>query len=170
MKRLFRIAAALVLGLIASASGETVAPGGAAVGPSGLPLPRFASIAAGEANLRAGPGEQYPVHWVYRKGGYPVLVTAEYEGWRRVTDAEGTEGWFNVALLSGKRTALVTGTVRAFRASPAPDARIVFRTEPGVVGEILECREDWCRLKVEGRRGWVRQSEIWGTFENETVD
>ncbi|HXV73993.1 MAG TPA: hypothetical protein VD713_04625, partial [Sphingomonadales bacterium] len=50
---------------------QTLPLGEPALGASGLPLPRFASLAAGEANLRAGPGEQYPVQWVYRKKGYP---------------------------------------------------------------------------------------------------
>lgn len=172
MGTLIRIAAAAALALSVSLApaAETVTRESATLGPSGLALPRFASIAANEANLRAGPGEQYPVHWVYRKSRYPVLITAEYEGWRLVRDAEGTEGWFSVALLSGKRTALVTGAVRAFRAAPGADARVVFRAEPGVIGEVLECREGWCRLKVEGERGWVPQGEIWGTFEGEVLD
>src|SRR5690606_10459998 len=33
----------------------------AAVGPSGLPLPRFVSLKSGRVNLRIGPGLNYPV-------------------------------------------------------------------------------------------------------------
>jgi SH3-like domain-containing protein len=163
-------AAALLLAPAPSSLAQTLAQSETTLGPSGLPLPRFASLSAGEANLRAGPGERYPVHWVYRKKAYPVLITAEYEGWRRIRDAEGTEGWFSVALLSGKRTALVTGEVRSFREAPAADARVVFRAEPGVVGEILECRDGWCRLKVGDNRGWAPMGDTWGTFEGEAVE
>ena len=36
---------------------------------SGLPVPRFVSLKFNEANLRAGPGSEYPVLWQYRQVG-----------------------------------------------------------------------------------------------------
>ena len=48
------------------------APGPLAVGKgTGLPLPRFVSLRAGEVNLRTGPGVQYPVDWVYLRKNLP---------------------------------------------------------------------------------------------------
>lgn len=139
-------------------------------GPSGLPLPRFASLSASEANLRAGPGEKYPVRWVYQRKGYPLLITAEYEVWRQIKDAEGTEGWFNVALLSARRTALVTDGPLDFYDQPTAKSRLVFRAEKGVIGEILECRANWCRLEVEKREGWAPQAAMWGIFKDESLN
>ena len=37
-----------------------------------LPLPRFASLDSNEINLRAGPGTDYPILWVYQRKGLPV--------------------------------------------------------------------------------------------------
>ena len=76
------------------------------VGPSGLPLPRFVSLKSGRVNLRIGPGLNYSVDWMYMKPGLPMEIVQEYDNWRRVRDSEGSEGWINQSLLSGRRTAL----------------------------------------------------------------
>ena len=55
-------------------------------------LPHFASLRVDPVNLRTGPGTRYPVEWVYQKKGLPVEVTATFDVWRRVRDADGTTG------------------------------------------------------------------------------
>ncbi len=139
-------------------------------GASGLPLPRFVSISASRANMRAGPGEQYPIAWVYQRKLYPLEVIGEYDQWRQVRDADGTEGWMHRVLLSGNRTALVVqGTASLFR-KPSSIAPLVARLEAGVVGEVLECSPSWCRLDIDGARGWVVTSALWGTFQGEIIN
>lgn len=133
------------------------------------PLPRFVSISAPVANLRAGPGKQYPILWVYTRTSYPLEVIAEYEQWRQVRDIDGTEGWMHRILLSGKRTALVTGGVRPLYKTPSTEAELIARAEAGVVGEILECTPLWCRLEVDGETGWIETRYIWGTFAGEIL-
>src|SRR5690606_15423639 len=78
------------------------------LGPSGLPLPRFVSLKSGRVNSRVGPGVNYSVDWMYMKSGLPMEIVQEYDTWRRVRDADGSEGWINQSLLSGRRTAMVT--------------------------------------------------------------
>lgn len=53
---------------------------------AGSSLPRFVSLRADEVNMRAGPGEQYPIEWVYQRSGLPLEVIAEFDHWRRVRD------------------------------------------------------------------------------------
>ena len=73
-----------------------------AAGPaSGLPLPRFVSLKADRVNVRIGPAKTHEVKWVYQRAGLPVEITAEFENWRRIRDADGTEGWVYHSLLSG---------------------------------------------------------------------
>ena len=55
--------------------------------------PHFMSLRSNEVNLRAGPGEQYPIHWVYRRKGLPIEILDSYDVWRHVRDWQGTEGW-----------------------------------------------------------------------------
>ena len=137
---------------------------------SGLPIPRFASLRASDVNLRTGPGTRYPIDWVFTHQGMPVEITAEYEMWRRVRDAEGDEGWVHKNALSGKRAAIVTGGMRELRGDPDINAAIAAHLEVGAVGQLVSCAKDWCKLKFEGTRGYLRKTEFWGAYEAETFN
>lgn len=144
----------------------------AAQGASGLPVPRFVSLRADEVNLRAGPGVQYPVEWVYRRRDLPMEVIAEFETWRKVRDWQGTQGWVHQSMLSGKRTFVVTGDMRTVRGEPKATARAVAMAEPGVVGTFGGCRaaEDWCKVEIGAFEGWLRRVDVWGIYRGEPVD
>jgi SH3-like domain-containing protein len=136
---------------------------------TGLPLPRFVSLAADRVNVRFGPGKQYPVNWVFGRQGLPVEIIAEFDTWRKIRDFDGEEGWIHSSLLSSRRTIMVIGEVRSVRRTPSTDARVVLRAEPGVVGGLFDCEDTWCRIEIEGRRGWLQRSEFWGTRPGEIV-
>jgi SH3-like domain-containing protein len=57
-----------------------------------------------------------------------------------------------------------------FRDAPSDDATVVAQAETGVIGRILECQVDWCRVALEGQRGWVRKTAIWGVTTDEVFD
>ncbi|MBW8284190.1 MAG: SH3 domain-containing protein [Rhizobium sp.] len=95
----------IALGLCAM-GGSVAEAQGVSKGSSGLPLPRFVSLKAKRVNLRIGPSTDYAVSWLYLKSGLPVEIIQEYENWRRIRDADGTEGWVSQTLLSGERTAV----------------------------------------------------------------
>jgi len=145
-------------------NGETAKSG------SGLPIPRFASLRANEINLRTGPGTRYPIEWVLTHQGLPVEITAEYEMWRRVRDADGDEGWVHKNALTGKRAAIVTGTVRELREDPDATTPIAAHLEAGAVGHLFSCGKDWCKLKFQGIKGYLRKGEFWGAYETEIFD
>ena len=120
--------------------------------------------------MRTGPGEQYPIDWVYARPLYPLEIIAEYEQWRQVRDVDGTDGWVHVTLLSGKRTALVTGGLQSLYGGPEAGAEVTARVEAGVVGEILECQPAWCRIEFDGIKGWLKTQSIWGIYANEVIN
>lgn len=136
---------------------------------SGLPVPRFASLRSSKANLRAGPGNEYPVTWVYVRPGTPLEILSEWNVWRKVRDAAGTEGWMNRAMLTGTRTIQITGALRQLHARPDATSPVVLRAEPGVVMRVTMCAQDWCRVEGEGRSGYLRRSDGFGVYPNETI-
>jgi SH3-like domain-containing protein len=135
-----------------------------------LPLPRFVTLKTNEGNARRGPGLTHRIDWVFTRAGMPLRVTAEYENWRRVEDQEGLGGWVHYSLLSGVRSVIITAELADFRASPDTDAEVVLRGERGVIARVLQCTEDWCRLAVEGERGWVSKAALWGVEPGEMID
>lgn len=146
-------------------------PAAPASAQESLPLPRFASLDSGEVNLRRGPGRDYEVLWVYQRKGLPVEIIQEFDTWRRIRDRDGTVGWVQQNLLSGKRTALIIDEQRTIRAEPSGSAKPVAILEPGVVARITECKDNaWCRLEVQGHRGWLRRDEFFGTYPDEAFE
>ena len=146
-----------------------VAPA-AAHAAEGRPVPYWASISAGDALMRSGPGRNFPAMWRYRRADLPVRVMQVHESWRKVRELDGTEGWIAAALLSAQRTAIVVGETRPIRDAPEPRARVLWRAEPGVVGRISKCAEGWCRIDVQGKVGHIQMAHIGGAPPGERVD
>lgn len=136
---------------------------------TGLPVPRFVSLKRDEVNVRFGPGKQYPINWVFTRRGIPVEIIAEFDTWRKIRDHEGTEGWINAGLLNSLRTIMIQGTLRELKRTPEAKARVLLRAEPGVIGTLFECRDSWCRVEIEGQRGWLQRGDFWGVLPNEVV-
>lgn len=126
-------------------------------------VPYWASLRFDQVNMRVGPSESYPVDWVYRRAMLPVKVVRLYQGWRRVRDQDGAEGWIVARLLDPERTAVVIGKgLAAMRAEGSAEAALRWNLEPGVVGKLGECDGGWCELNVKGHKGWVEQKRLWG--------
>jgi SH3-like domain-containing protein len=138
-------------------------------GASSLPLPRFAALHADKVNLRTGPGQRYPVEWVFIKRDLPVEIIAQFENWRRIRASDGTEGWVQAHMLTGKRQVMIRGEVRALRRGPDLGAALVARAEPGVMARLLECQGGWCRIEASEVKGWVQRADVWGVYPNENV-
>jgi SH3-like domain-containing protein len=138
---------------------------------TGRPLPRFATLRANEVNFRAGPGQRYPIEWLYKRRGLPVEIEREFEVWRLVTAPDGAKGWVHEATLMGRRDFVVTGAERMMRDHPQDNGRVVAILKPGVIGRIHACDAgaEWCRVQVGAYRGWLRRRDFWGVLPNEAV-
>lgn len=159
--RAFAAAVLLALGLAPT-------PGGAASGPRTVPY--WASLAAGQARMRTGPGRNYPASWLYQRTGLPVRVIETYPGWRKVRDQDGTEGWMIGNLVSDQRTGVVRGGIAELRDAPDPGSKVMWRAEPGVIGRLSHCGSGWCRIDVAGRAGYVETDHLWGLDPDEKID
>lgn len=135
----------------------------AATGPvTKLALPRYVSLRSSKINVRRGPGLDYRKDWVFKRSGMPVRVVDEYGDWRRIVDKDDAGGWVYHAMITGRRTVLITGDDVVFRKDPADAAEATARAERGVVARLRACEVKWCEVEAEGHRGWVRKSAIWG--------
>ncbi len=164
--------------VVAAPAAAPVAPSAAASRPdlpqkgadSGLPVPRFVSLAADKVNARTGPGSRYPIAWQYQRRGLPVEVVGEYEYWRRIRDRDGTETWVHKNLTSGKRYALVDGTIRELFKKPDPNSDVLLTAEPGVQARLRKCQDSWCQVEIAGARGWIPRNHLWGIYASESFE
>lgn len=139
-----------------------------AIGPeTNLPLPRFVSLRANEANVRRGPSLSHRIDWVFQRRDMPLQVIAEYGHWRRVIDRDGQGGWVHYRMLSGARTVVIEGEKAALRARPEATSIENAMLEPGVVARLGDCTPQWCQLTAGGFRGWVPKTQLWGVTDAE---
>ena len=135
-------------------------------------FPRFASLRADEVNMRTGPGERFPISWVYKKAGFPVEVLDEFDVWRKVRDIDKTEGWVHRRMLSSKRTALTPKDKeiplywKHTKASP-----MVALLKGGLVVEVENCplNDVLCKVEIQGVKGYIDRTYLWGVYSGEVI-
>lgn len=155
-----------------------------AEGPSGLPLPRFVTTRSNPINVRVGPGTRYDVAWVYVKAGTPVEIIQEFDTWRKIRDADGSEGWLHQNLLQGKRAGLVapwmtSGEQVALLRGPEQSSGVRAWLTPSFRVDIKQCDGSWCEVvatthPVTGNPqsfdGYMHQTDLWGVYKDEEFD
>ena len=123
----------------------------------------WASIASGQAMMRAGPGRNYPGIWLYKRRDLPVRVVQTYPNWRKIEDPDGQQGWMLVTLLGDPRTAIVKPVgPRDIRVTPAANAAVRYRAEAGVVGQNEQYDPKWRKFSVGNHIGWIAKTDVYG--------
>ena len=135
-----------------------------------LPMPRFVSLKAGEANVRRGPSLTHRIDWVFKRRGMPMEITGEYGHWRRVRDRDGVGGWVHYSLLSGTRTVIIEADLTALFQRQDPASPVNVHLEAGVIARIDQCGPEWCRLRADGYKGWTLRGAVWGLKPGEVVE
>lgn len=167
-----RLPRAVLLGLLCFLPPQAAAQ--SAETQTGLPVPRFASLKTEKVNVRGGPSRGHQVTFIFTRAGLPVEITAEAENWRRIRDAEGSEGWVFHSLLSGRRTVLIAPsqkekTFPLFEKANA-QSRVVAELQSSVLAAAKNCDGNWCRVSGSGFDGYVEQQRLWGVYPNEMID
>lgn len=132
-----------------------------------LPLPRYVSLKAAEGNVRRGPSLSHRIDWIFKHRGMPLQVTAEFGHWRRVVDRDGAGGWVHYSLLSGARTVLIDEDMSPIHVTADPAASVAVYSEFGVIARLGTCDPVWCKVTVEGKRGFIQRAKLWGLLPDE---
>jgi SH3-like domain-containing protein len=135
-----------------------------------LPLPRFVSLKTDKGNVRRGPSLTHRIDWVFKHRNMPLQIVAEYGNWRRVVDRDGAGGWVHYRLLSGSRFVLVEEDMTPVYQLADANSNVVARAEIGVIARLGKCDEYWCRITLEGIKGWLPREKLWGLTPGEIRD
>lgn len=126
---------------------------------------KFYYIRSSEVNLRAGPDKRYPIRWVMKSKGEPVVALMEFDNWVKIKDIDGDGGWLHSSMLSSAKHGILAGgkNLELLRSGPSDISRPIARLEPGIRFSVKKCLvNDWCSVSLEGLKGWIHKKSIWG--------
>ena len=134
----------------------------------------YASFKYDEVNLRTGPGERYPIMWIYQEKNFPVEVLDSFELWREIREKDGTIGWVHQNMLKKTRYLLVEKEGSLFKKADS-ESDVVAVVQPGVIARLEECpKGEYCRIAVSDenhtKKGWFPRSSLWGIDAGEIVE
>ncbi len=129
-----------------------------------LQNPRFATLKSDEVNVRVGPGEHFPIQFVFNRAHLPVQIVREFEGdWKQVKDHLGSVGWVHKRMLTGKKWVFVRKS-GILRKDGNPKSKPLAKLETGVICPFKKCENGYCKLtlKAPAVTGWFPQENLWG--------
>ena len=136
-----------------------------------LKIPRFVSLKSDNSNLRVGPGENYPIKLKYIVANTPVEIIDEYKNWRKIKDYEENEGWMHKSLIKGKRFAIVNTLYQeGLQVFNKPKGNNIGKIGKRNILEVKTCLMNWCKIKHKKNTGWVNKLNLWGIYDNETIN
>jgi SH3-like domain-containing protein len=141
-------------------------------GKSGLFLPRFVATSEAKANVRRGPGAEYPLLWQYQGLGIPLEIVAEYGNWRQIRDHEGDEGWMHMRLLRSTHRVIVQSGPHAIALKARPDtgASTHAYIGDGALGKVTQCSQGWCEIAIGDYDGWLPRNKLWGLHASDFTE
>ena len=130
-----------------------------------VPLPCYFSVRYNVANVRTGPGEEYPIVWIYKLKGVPVKAVAKYKDWYQVEDFSGKNGWIASKNLSSYKTARTLEKVNLYR-NPTDKSPVVASIDAGLILHILFFKDEYVKVVLLANKvklsGWALRSKLWG--------
>lgn len=119
------------------------------------------AVSVSSANIRSGPGTNYPIKWKVGKY-HPVMVIKKSEKWYYFKDFEGDTGWISATLVGKAKTVVVKKNKCNVRSGPDTKHDVVFTVDKGVSFKILERKGKWVHvLHADGDKGWIHGNLIW---------
>tara|TARA_B110000495_G_C22387301_1_gene249384 strand:- start:39 stop:488 length:450 start_codon:yes stop_codon:yes gene_type:complete len=124
----------------------------------------FRTLRYDVVNLRQGPGKDYPIKIFYKKKFLPVLILDSSDNFMKIRDHENNTGWIHISQLSKKKAAIVIDDELIVFNKPSVYSTPTVILKKGRLSNIIKCTEDWCKIKIDEYKGWVKKTSLWGLF------
>ena len=122
---------------------------------------KFFSLKKDKVNVRYGPSFESPIKYVYKKINLPIKQIDKKENWRRIIDLKNNSGWIHRSQLKPINSIIPLEDKILFR-KPSKFSKPLAKIKKGRVLVVTKCQEDWCKIKSENFKGWVKTDNIWG--------
>ena len=122
----------------------------------------FISIKS-KSNLRAGPGQQYPINWTLKLPNMPVKVLEKNSTYTKVELYDGTKGWVWNATTSKKKYYLVLEDSYIID----QNKKKIALARQNVLFDQVKCTEiiqseEFCKVSKYNFKGYIAKKSIWG--------
>ena len=114
-----------------------------------------------KVNLRLGPSFNYPIKIIYKKKYLPLLVKDKSENFRKIQDHENNSGWIHISQLSKKKSGITIQDTILYKRSTMYSKPLA-KIETGRLLLISKCKDEWCKVKTDDYKGWVKKESLWG--------
>ena len=123
----------------------------------------FLSLKKNKVNVRYGPSFESPIKYVYKKIHLPIKQIDKKENWRRIIDSKNNSGWIHWSQLK-KINSIIPLEDKILFKDPSNFSRPVAKIKKGRLLIVQKCDGDWCKIKSEKFKGWIKISNVWGSI------
>ena len=121
----------------------------------------FLSLKKNKVNVRYGPSFNSPVKFIYKKINLPIKLIDKKENWRRIIDLKNNSGWIHQSQLK-KVNSIIPLEDKVLFKKASNFSKPMALIKKGRVLIIQKCEINWCKIKSEKYKGWVKTDNVWG--------
>jgi len=122
----------------------------------------FLSLKKDKVNVRYGPSFESPIKFVYKKKNLPIKQIDKKENWRRIVDSKNNSGWIHWSQLKPLNSVIPLNDKILFN-KPSNFSKPLAKIQKGRILLLQKCEIDWCRVKTEKFKGWIKTDNLWGS-------
>ena len=123
----------------------------------------FLSLKKNKVNVRYGPSFDSPIKFIYKKINLPIKQIDKKENWKRIIDLKNNSGWIHQSQLKPINSIIPLEEKILFE-KPSIYSRPLAKIQKGRLLIIQKCTDEWCKIKSEKFKGWIKIKNIWGTI------
>ena len=125
----------------------------------------FLSLKKNKVNVRYGPSFESPIKYVYKKINLPIKQIDKKENWRRIIDFKNNSGWIHSSQLK-KVNSLIPLEDKILFKNPSNFSKPIAKIKKGRVLLLIKCENNWCKIKTDKFKGWIKTQNIWGKLKS----
>jgi len=122
----------------------------------------FLSLKKNKVNVRYGPSFESPVKFIYKKKDLPIKQIDKKENWRRIIDSKNNSGWIHWSQLKPTNSVIPLKNKILFK-NPSNFSKPLAKIQKGKVLLLNKCDKEWCKVKTEKFKGWIKIDNLWGS-------
>ena len=121
----------------------------------------FLSLKKNKVNVRYGPSFDSPVKFIYKKINLPIKQIDKKENWRRIIDLKNNSGWIHWSQLKPVNSLIPLEDKVLFK-KPSNFSKPLAKIQKGRVLILQKCTGEWCKIKSNKFKGWIKIDNVWG--------